>query len=77
MNRQLTIFGGIAAAAGVAYFLDSTRGRRRRALARDKAFSVSSRFGDMLRKGGRDLGNRAAGTLASTRSLMHTRNYSL
>jgi uncharacterized membrane protein len=72
MNQQTGIIGGMAAAAGLMYFLDPNRGRRRRALVRDKAVSLSGESGDVLRKAGRDVSNRVAGTVANARSLVRS-----
>jgi hypothetical protein len=52
---------GAALGAAVMYFLDPQGGRRRRALARDKAYSLALDAGDYARKTAVDLGNRAKG----------------
>lgn len=52
------------------YFLDPEMGRRRRALARDQWTRVSHRVPRRLEALGRDLGNRAYGLAAETRSML-------
>lgn len=60
--------GGIAAGALAMYVFDPDRGRRRRALARDKAIHAAHVAGDRLGSRTRDLSNRAKGFVAETRS---------
>ncbi len=61
MNRALTLLGGLAAGSGLMYMLDPDRGRRRRALVRDKTVSAVKGSGDAISKTTRDLANRAKG----------------
>lgn len=58
----------IGAGAALMYFFDPDRGNRRRALVRDKAQSLAKDSNLWVRKAGRDLGNRARGFAAETRS---------
>ncbi|MGH9815870.1 MAG: BON domain-containing protein [Candidatus Acidiferrales bacterium] len=58
----------IGAGATLMHFFDPNRGHRRRALVRDKAQSLAKDSNLWLRKAGRDIGNRARGFAAETRS---------
>lgn len=55
--------------AGVMYLMDPDRGRRRRALVRDKFVSVTSHVDDVAYKIGRDLAHRGTGLVAELRAL--------
>ncbi len=57
---------GIGIGAGLMYLLDPERGRKRRALLRDKAVALSNDASDAIGKTSRDLGNRAQGVVAET-----------
>jgi uncharacterized membrane protein len=57
----------LAGIAGAVYFFDPERGRRRRARARDKLVKAQHRLADGFGAGGRDLSNRAWGTVAEMR----------
>ncbi|HYZ86710.1 MAG TPA: SRPBCC family protein [Bryobacteraceae bacterium] len=70
MNRPLSVIGGMALGSGLTYFLDHSRGRRRRAVLRDKVASLASHAGDTLRKASRDLSNRGSGAVANVRSAL-------
>lgn len=67
MRRGLWLVGGVAVGAGAMYALDPARGRRRRALLRDKAAHNLSRALIALDKAGRDARNRARGVIAEIR----------
>ena len=60
--------GAAGVGAALMFFLDPDRGNRRRALLRDKALRLAKNSGASFRKATRDLGNRATGILAETRS---------
>ncbi len=60
--------GGIAVGALAMYVFDPQRGRRRRALARDKAIHAAHVAGDRIGSTSRDLRNRAQGLVSETRS---------
>lgn len=70
MNRgqQWTLAGGVGLGGGLMYLLDPGSGRRRRALARDKAVHLLNKSGGALRKTSRDLGNRTKGLAAGVGS---------
>ncbi|HKY59497.1 MAG TPA: BON domain-containing protein, partial [Gemmatimonadota bacterium] len=73
MTSKAGILGGFGLGAGLMYLLDPDRGRRRRALARDR---VSSRIGDsgaFLGKAARDSANRTRGLAAGLRSRVFER----
>lgn len=59
---------GAGVGAGLMYFLDPDRGKRRRALVRDKAVHVAHECRDSLDVATRGLANRAQGLYAKTRS---------
>jgi uncharacterized membrane protein len=69
MKRATIVLGG-AAGAGFMYFLDPDRGRRRRALARDKAIHATHRTSTFLSMLSRDVVNRVRGAVAGARSLV-------
>lgn len=64
----LRTMAGMGAGAGMMYFLDPDRGRRRRLIARDQAAAFRHRLGRAIGKGLRDAGNRARGLAAGLRS---------
>lgn len=68
MKRAWVLISGIGLGAGLMYLLDPNRGRRRRALLRDKAVHLSRRSGRALAIVARHLRNRARGLVAKTRS---------
>ena len=70
MNRLLRMLGSIGLGAGVMYFYDPTRGRRRRALVRDQAIRMVNQSDDFIDKAMRDMRNRARGVLAETTALL-------
>jgi hypothetical protein len=65
---QLTLLGGVGLGAGLMYLLDPDGGRRRRALARDKAVHGLKVSGKALRKTSVDVGNRTRGLVAGAAS---------
>lgn len=66
MNGGRTFLTGIGVGAGLAYFLDPDRGRRRRALARDQLASLWFQTDDVWGKTSRDISQRAQGLMAET-----------
>jgi len=69
MNTGTGVIGGIGLGAGLMYLLDPERGRRRRALARDKAKSMLTQSEDAVGRTSRDVSNRARGLAAGARSI--------
>jgi uncharacterized membrane protein len=65
-----TWLGGLAAGAGMMYYLDPDRGRRRRALARDKCFSLFCQSGRAMDATARNLRAEGIGLVARMRSRM-------
>lgn len=70
----MTTFGswlrGALAGATAMYFLDPDRGRRRRALARDRLARLAREAGQVVTAGGRDVQHRAHGLAARARRPM-------
>jgi BON domain-containing protein len=68
MNDTTAFVAGAALGAGLMYALDPDRGRRRRALARDKIVHLVRKGDTGIGARARDVGNRAAGVVAETRA---------
>ncbi len=66
------LLGGLGLGAALMYVLDPERGKRRRAVVRDKAVSASKKAGGSIGARSRDWKNRAKGVAAEVRSLAHT-----
>ncbi len=47
-GKTIALLSGIGVGAALMYVLDPDRGRRRRALARDKAVSIAGKTGDLV-----------------------------
>ena len=69
-SRFAALLGGIGLGAAVMYVLDPQGGRRRRALARDKAVSLAHNTSQVVSARSRDLANRAKGIAAEARSIV-------
>jgi len=67
-RNPLTLLGGVGLGAGLMYLLDPDGGRRRRALARDKAVHGLKVSGKALRRTSADVGNRTRGLVAGAAS---------
>src|SRR5262245_64178120 len=63
-----TLLTGLGVGALSMYLMDPDRGRRRRALLRDKIVSARWRLDDAVEMTRHDLGNRARGVVASIQS---------
>lgn len=79
MNRQQAgLLGsvglGASLGAGLMYLLDPESGRRRRAVAKDKAVSALKHGGTALGKKSRHLGNRSKGLVLEATSKLRNRN---
>lgn len=68
MQKGLTLLSGIGIGAALMYVLDPDRGRRRRALMKDKARHLTNKAADEAGKMSRDLSNRIKGLVAETRA---------
>jgi hypothetical protein len=68
MRRELAVGAGIGIGTGLMYLLDPDRGKRRRALLRDKLVWLQTKTGDCIEVTARDLSNRASGIAASIQS---------
>ncbi|MBI1896678.1 MAG: CBS domain-containing protein [Acidobacteria bacterium] len=66
----MLLLGGLAVGAGLMYFLDPNRGRRRRAVVRDKAVRLYHASGDFVDKAREDMVNRASGLVAEARNIV-------
>jgi hypothetical protein len=67
-RNPLTLLGGVGLGAGLMYLLDPDGGRRRRALARDKAVHGLKVSGKALRRTSVDVGNRTRGLVSGAAS---------
>src|SRR5687767_4048492 len=68
MNKGLTFGAGLGIGTGLMYLLDPDRGKRRRALLRDKCVSATRMTGEGIETTARDLSNRARGIANSIQS---------
>ena len=69
MNKGVALVGGAGLGAALMYIFDPDRGKRRRALIRDKVEAASNKVSEKAEKMGRDLKNRAYGVVAETKSI--------
>lgn len=70
MRRGLSLLGGLGIGVGLMYLFDPVRGKRRRALIRDKGVHALYATEDLLDTGARDLGHRTSGLVAGLKSRM-------
>lgn len=68
MNKGLTFGAGLGLGTGLMYLLDPDRGRRRRALLRDKGVWAARKTGDCIEVTARDLRNRTQGLVTDIQS---------
>lgn len=68
MNKGLTFGAGLGLGTGIMYLLDPDRGKRRRALLRDKFAWAARKTGDGLGVTARDLRNRSQGLITDIQS---------
>jgi len=73
MSKLKTIMAALGAGAAVMYFADPNRGRRRRALLRDKVARTIYESREIVDKTTRDIENRARGFAAGVRSIVKGR----
>ena len=69
MNKGVALIGGAGLGAALMYIFDPARGKRRRALIRDKVEGAGNRLSDTADKMQRDLRNRAYGVVAEAKSI--------
>jgi uncharacterized membrane protein len=62
----------MALGAGLMFVFDAARGRRRRAIVRDKARHAGHTLEEAVEKGSRDLGNRLRGWFSEARARLHS-----
>lgn len=67
-TTQWSLLSGVMLGAGAMYFLDPARGRRRRALVRDKCFSLCHRSGGAMDATAHSLRDEGQGLIARMRS---------
>jgi hypothetical protein len=67
MGNPITLLKGLGLGAGLMYLFDPRQGRRRRAELGDQVTHLMNEAADLFQAGGRDLANRAQGTLAEAR----------
>ncbi len=72
----MALFSGIGLGALLMYVFDPERGRRRRALARDKAVRLAHKTGGLIGARSSDLNNRARGILAEVKSALRPQSSS-
>jgi hypothetical protein len=68
MNKALTFGAGLGLGTGVMFLLDPDRGKRRRALLRDKVVSAARQTGECWDVTTRDLRNRTQGIITDIQS---------
>ena len=71
MNKGLAMLGSLGIGAGLMYLLDTDRGRRRRAMLRDKAARALSESRRSMRTTSQDFRNRIRGLSAGARTLVN------
>ena len=68
MNKGLTFGAGLGLGTGIMYLLDPDRGKRRRALLRDKCARAARKTGEGMEVTARDLRNRTQGIITDIQS---------
>ena len=76
MNKGVALVGGVGLGAALMYIFDPDRGKRRRALIRDKVEAAGNKANDLAGKMSRDLRNRAHGIAAETKSIFRSEELS-
>lgn len=66
-DKRVGILTGLGIGAGLMYLFDPNQGRRRRALAQDKASRAARKTGDAIEVLSKDLRNRGQGLIAEAR----------
>ena len=70
MGKILGLLSGIGIGVAMMYMFDPERGKRRRALIRDKAIGLKNDISDMAENRAADLKNRATGMLHEAKSAL-------
>jgi len=70
VNSTTYVLAGMAVGALAMYMLDPVQGNRRRAMARDKAYSAKVHAGKWVDTTSRDIANRAKGVCAKTSGML-------
>jgi hypothetical protein len=73
MNKVLRLVCAASAGAAVMYFFDPDRGKKRRALLRDKTKHTIKAANDKVDRTGRDFRNHVVGTFCRAQSLFRER----
>lgn len=68
MNKGLAFGAGVGLGSGLMFLLDPDRGKRRRALLRDKCVSAARKTGEGFEVTARDLRNRTQGLMTEVQS---------
>lgn len=68
MSKFFWMVGGIWLGAGLMYMLDPDRGKKRRAMIRDKATDVLEHTGDAIEQKGNEIRKQAREFVADTRT---------
>jgi uncharacterized membrane protein len=76
MNRELALLGGIGLGATLMYMVDPDRGKRRRALMRDKLARATHKVPDAISATARDISNRVQGMTAQATSAFSSEDVS-
>jgi hypothetical protein len=71
LHERGAVLTGLGLGAGLMYFLDPERGRRRRALVRDRVAHTARIGEDAIEATGRDVAHRASGATARLRGMRH------
>jgi uncharacterized membrane protein/CBS domain-containing protein len=69
MNRSIRLLGALGIGAGLMYILDPDKGRRRRAILRDRALKTSNEAAKKINKRSADLKNRFQGAWFETEKI--------
>ena len=69
MNKGVTLIGGLGVGAALMYMFDPDRGRRRRAMVKDKFVAAGNKAGDLAGKMSRDVRNRMYGSVEEIKSI--------
>lgn len=71
MRKEILVAGGVGIGLGLMYVLDPERGKRRRAMLRDRTTHALRSTRVTLGKKAQDMGNRARGLAAEARTALH------